>query len=118
MAMAIIATVMVALFRMQASTISLSGADDFKTTSRYLAAKALAEIELAMDDPPARGEFGDAFKGYTWTCEITDVSSNFSEFMTDLADTVGALKRIDLAVTQEQGGRTYHVETFRYVPAS
>ncbi|MGD9823344.1 type IV pilus modification PilV family protein [Desulfobacter sp.] len=117
-AMAIIATVMVALFRMQSGTISLAGADDFQTTSRYLAAKALAQIELSMNDPGVKGEFGQAFDGYAWRCEVTDVNANFSDIMPDFADKIGTLKKIDLTITRQQGNRSYHVETFRYAPAS
>lgn len=117
-AMAIIATVMVALFRMQSGTINLAGADDFQTTARYLAAKALAQIELSINDPELKGEFDQAVKGYAWHCEVTDVTANFSDIMPDLADKVGTLKKIDLTVTREQGDRSYHVETFRYAPAS
>lgn len=117
-AMTIIATVMVALFRMQSGTINLAGADDFQTTARYLAAKALAKIELSINDPELKGEFDQAFKGYAWHCELTDVNANFSDIMPDLTDKVGTLKKIDLTITREQGGRSYHVETFRYAPAS
>ena len=117
-AMTIIATVMVALFRMQSGTINLAGADDFQTTARYLAAKALAQIELSIDDPELKGEFDQAFKGYAWQCEVTDVNANFSDIMPNLADKVGTLKKIDLTITREQGDRSYHVETFRYAPAS
>lgn len=117
-AMTIIATVMVALFRMQSGTINLAGADDFQTTARYLAAKALAQIELSIDDPELKGEFDQAFNGYGWHCEVTDVNANFSDIMPDLADKVGTLKKIDLTITREQGDRSYHVETFRYAPAT
>ncbi len=117
-AMAIIATVMVALFRMQSGTINLAGADDFQTTARYLAAKALAQIELSINDPELKGEFDQAFKGYAWHGEVTDINANFSDSMPDLADKVGTLKKIDLTITREQGDRSYHVETFRYDPAS
>lgn len=115
-AMAIIATVMVALFRMQSGTISLAGADDFQTTARYLAARALAQIELSMNDPGDKGEFGQAFEGYAWYCEVTDVNTRFSDIMPDLADKAGTLKKIDLTITRQQGNRSYHVETFRYAP--
>lgn len=117
-AMTIIATVMVALFRMQSGTINLAGADDFQTTARYLAAKALAQIELSINDPELKGEFDQAFKGYAWHCEVTDVNANFSDIMPDLAEKAGTLKKIDLTITREQGDRSYHVETFRYAPAS
>ena len=116
--MAIIATVMVALFRMQSGTINLAGADDFQTTARYLAAKALAQIELSINDPELKGEFGQTFEGYVWHCEVVDINANFSDSMPDLADKVGTLKKIDLTITREQGDRSYHVETFRYAPAS
>ena len=116
-AMAIIATVMVALFRMQSGTINLAGADDFQTTARYLAAKALAQIELSINDPELKGEFDQAFKGYAWHGEVTDINANFSDSMPDLADKVGTLKKIDLTITRVQGDRSYHVETFRYAPA-
>ncbi|WP_020589794.1 prepilin-type N-terminal cleavage/methylation domain-containing protein [Desulfobacter curvatus] len=117
-AMAIIATVMTALFRMQSGTINLAGADDFQTAARYLAAKALAQIELSINDPELKGEFDQAFKGYTWQCEVTDVAANLSDIMPDLAEEAGTLKKIDLTITRKQGDRSYHVETFRFAPAS
>ena len=115
-AMTIIATVMVALFRMQSGTINLAGVDDFQTTSRYLAAKALAQIALSINDPESKGEFGQAFKGYAWHCDVTDVNANFSDIMPDFSDNIGTLKKIDLIITRQQGNRSYHVETFRYAP--
>jgi general secretion pathway protein I len=117
-AMAIIATVMTALFRMQAGTIDLAGADDFQTTARYLAAKALAQIELSINDPELHGEFDQTFKGYAWQCEVTDASANLSDIMPDSTQEAGTLKKIDLTITREQGDRSYHVETFRFAPAS
>nr|WP_319493859.1 prepilin-type N-terminal cleavage/methylation domain-containing protein [uncultured Desulfobacter sp.] len=116
-AMAIIATVMTALFRMQSGTIALAGADDFQTTARYLAAKALAAIELSINDPELHGEFDQAFEGYSWQCDVTDVSASLSDVMPDLSEDAGTLKKIDLTVTRAQGERSYHVETFRFVPA-
>jgi len=115
-AMAILATVMVALFRMQSGTIRLAGGDDFQTTSRYLAAKALAQIVLSIDDPGRKGAFGQAFKGYAWQCEVTDMNAGFSDIMPELADKAGTLIKIDLTITRQQGNRSYHVETFRYSP--
>jgi general secretion pathway protein I len=117
-AMAIIATVMTALFRMQSGTIDLAGADDFQTTARYLAAKALAQIELSINDPELHGEFDQAFKGYAWQCEVTDVSANLSDIMPDSTQEAGTLKKINLTITREQGDRSYHVETFRFSPAN
>ena len=117
-AMAIIATVMTALFRMQSGTMELAGADDFQTTARYLAAKALAQIELSIDEPELHGEFDQAFEGYSWQCEVTDVSGNLSDIMPDMAEEAGTLQKIELKITREQGNRSYHVETFRFAPAS
>lgn len=116
-AMAIIATVMTALFRMQSGTIDLAGADDFQTTARYLAAKALAQIEMSINDPELHGEFDKAFEGYAWQCEVADISANLADIMPDMADEAGTLKKIDLTITRAQGGRSYHVETFRFAPA-
>lgn len=115
-AMAIIATVMVALFRMQSGTISLAEADDFQTTARYLAAKALAQIELSINDPGGEGEFDQAFSGYAWRCEVTDVNAKFFDVMPDLTDKTSTLKKINLTIIRQQGNRSYHVETFRYAP--
>ena len=117
-AMAIIATVMTALFRMQSGTINLAGADDFQTTARYLAAKALSHIEISIHDPELHGEFDQSFEGYAWQCEVTDVSGYFSDIMPDTAEEAGTLQKVELKITREQGNRSYHVETFRFAPAS
>ncbi len=114
-AMAIIATVMVSLFRMQSGTISLAGADEFQTAARFLAARALTSIELSIDDPPDKGEFEGAFKGYEWSCEIVDVSFQPSDIMPD-SDKAGEFKKIELTITRTLGNRSYHVETYRYAP--
>ncbi len=92
-AMAIIATVMTALFRMQSGTINLAGADDFQTTARFLAAKALAQIELSIDDPERQGEFDEAFNGYTWQCEVTEINASLSGIVPDSAEGAGTLKK-------------------------
>ena len=115
-AMAIIATVMVSLFRMQSGTITLAGADQFQTAARFLAARALATIELSIDDPPVKGAFDNAFQGYAWTCEVTDVGFSASDIMPDSDDGTGLLKKIDLTITRTLGNRSYHVQTYRYVP--
>lgn len=117
-AMAIIATVMTALFRMQSGTINLAGADDFQATARYLAAKALAQIELSINDPDLQGEFDEAFKGYSWQCEVTEINANLSDIVPDLGEDVGTLKQIDLTITRAQGDRSYYVQTFRFAPAN
>ncbi|MCG8553192.1 MAG: prepilin-type N-terminal cleavage/methylation domain-containing protein [Desulfobacterales bacterium] len=117
-AMTIIATVMTALFRMQSGTINLAGTDDFQTTARFLAARALAHIALSIDDPELQGEFDESFKGYTWQCEVTEINANLSDIVPDSSEGAGTLKQIDLTITRARGDRSYHVQTFRFAPAS
>jgi len=115
-AMAIIAMIMVSLFRMQSSTIDLAGADEFQTTAMFLAKSQLAIIERSLGDgfEQDRGTFGPEFRGYEWECEVRDVGFTLASMLSD--NDSGQLKKIDLTIEKHTGDRFYHVETFRYHP--
>jgi len=116
-AMAVIALVMTSLFRMQSGSFELASAEEFCSVARLLARQQLALMEQDPDEwNGTDGDFGPENEDYEWTCEVLDVEFDKE---TGLPKTdAGTLKKIDLTISQSQGGRSFHVETFRYVPAS
>jgi len=90
-ALSIIAIVLLAVYRLQATNASLAMRSRFYTLAPLLADQKLVEIKMA--DPNrlshASGDFGESFPGYTWEFTITEPKSSI------LGATAQRLKRID-----------------------
>lgn len=110
-AVAIMAIVLVAVYRLHAQTIAMSGAARFYTTAPFLAEEALAQVEFkaANELGGDSGEFGDAFAGFTWQATVETVESEY------LGQVAEDLKRIDLTVVYEPEGLSYSVRTYRMI---
>jgi general secretion pathway protein I len=110
-AVAIMAIVLVAVFRLHAQTIAMSGAARFYTTAPFLAEDALARMEFTAANQLGgdSGEFGDAFPGFTWRAEVETVESEY------LGQVAEDLKRIDLTVVYEPEGLSYPIRTYRMI---
>lgn len=105
-AMAIMAIVLVAVYRMHSQTLSMTAASRFQTEAPLLAQRKLADIESSPDSiGPDSGDFGDDFEGYRWTVVVEDVVSEA------LGEVSQDLKRIDLTVTSDAG--TFEIRTYR-----
>jgi type II secretory pathway pseudopilin PulG len=71
----IMALVFVALFRMQSGSVDLAAKSKFKNITPMLASIQLSKIEDDLADWSIfSGDFGDDFKGFTWTVVISDSS--------------------------------------------
>jgi general secretion pathway protein I len=107
-ALAIMAIVLVAVYRMHSQTLSMAAATRFQTEAPLLAQRKMAEIESSEDSiGPDSGDFGEDFPGFQWTVEVEDVVSEA------LGEVSQDLKRIDLTISSDEG--TFEVRTYRFM---
>jgi len=110
-AMAIMAIVLVSVYRMHSQTLTMNTAARFYTQAPMLAQSKLAQLEgdssgLVAGDS---GDFGDKFPGYTWSLSTDEVSS-------EALGEIGAdLKRIDIKVSFNSDEYVYDVRTYRFI---
>ena len=107
-ALAIMAIVLVAVYRMHSQTLNMAAAARFRTEAPLLAQRKLAQIESSGEAiGPDSGDFGEDFAGYRWQVEVEDVASEA------LGEVGQDLKRIDLTVSSDEG--TFEVRTYRFM---
>jgi len=94
-AMAIMAIVLVSVFRLHSQTLSMTTANRFYTQAPLLAQSKMAQLEAVSSGVVSgdSGDFGDKFPGYAWSVSTEDVSSEV------LGEAAADLKRIDVTVT-------------------
>jgi general secretion pathway protein I len=110
----VLALVMVTLFRLQSSTITLAGLGKFNSSAPFLARRQLAALELELGDPvDLSGDFGDDFQGYEWSCSIED--AEFEEPAIISGHSMENFKKINLKITGPNKDRTYEITTWRYL---
>jgi general secretion pathway protein I len=108
-ALAVIAVVLVSVFRMGAQTISMSADARFYAVAPLLAQEKLAGLADISQALPYEetGDFGDAPPGYFWQARIEPV---------DLDAGKGGdapLKRIDVSVTMENSEVVFQLRSYR-----
>lgn len=110
-AMAIMAIVLVSVYRMQAQTLTMNTAARFYTQAPMLAQSKLAQLEANSSGIIAgdSGDFGDKFPGYTWSTSTEEVSSEA------LGEIAADLKRIDMKVSFNSDEYVYDVRTYRFM---
>ena len=108
-AMAIMAIVLVSVYRMHSQTLSMNSANRFYTQAPMLAQSKLAELETSSAQIIAgdSGDFGDKFPGYRWNVAVEDVAVDL------LGEISNDLKRIDLTVSLNGNEFTYSLRTYR-----
>lgn len=108
-AMAIMAIVLVSVYRMHSQTLSMNSANRFYTQAPMLAQSKLAELETSSAEIIAgdSGDFGDKFPGYRWNVAVEDVAVDL------LGEISNDLKRIDLTVSVNNNEYTYNLRTYR-----
>ena len=108
-AMAVMAIVLVSVYRMHSQTLTMSTANRFYTQAPLLAQSKLAQLESGGSEIIAgdSGNFGEEFPGYTWNVNVDEVSSEA------LGEVANDLKRIDLMVSYNNNEYTYNVRTYR-----
>jgi general secretion pathway protein I len=106
-AMAIMAIVLVSVYRMHSQTLAMNTANRFYTQAPMLAQGKLAQLATGSSEIIAgdSGDLGEKFPGYSWSVAVEEVSS---EALGEVADD---LKRIDLTVSYNE--YVYSVRTFR-----
>ena len=110
-AMAIMAIVLVSVYRMHSQTLTMNMAARFYTQAPMLAQSKLAQMESASSGEITgdSGDFGEMFPGYTWSISTDEVSSEaLGEIATDL-------KRIDMKVSFNDDEYIYDVRTYRFL---
>jgi len=110
-AMAIMAIVLVSVYRMHSQTLTMNAAARFYTQAPMLAQSKLAQLEGDSSEIVAgdSGDFGDKFPGYTWSLSTDEVSS-------EALGEIGAdLKRIDIKVSFNSDEYVYDVRTYRFI---
>ena len=110
-AMAIMAIVLVSVYRMHSQTLTMNTASRFYTQAPLLAQSKMAQLESGGTEIIAgdSGDFGEEFPGYTWNVTVEDVPSEA------LGEVASDLKRIDLLVSYNDNEYTYNVRTYRLI---
>ena len=108
-AMAVMAIVLVSVYRMYSQTLTMNTAARFYTQAPLLAQKKLVEVTTTSSQifGSESGDFGDNFPGYSWQVSATEVSS---ELLGEVADD---LKRIDVMVGYLNNQFSYRLTTYR-----
>ena len=110
-AMAIMAIVLVSVYRMHSQTLTMNTAARFYTQAPMLAQSKLAQLEIASSGEITgdSGDFGEKFPGYTWSISTDEVSSEA------LGEIAADLKRIDMRVSFNGDEYSYNVRTYRFL---
>lgn len=108
-AMAIMAIVLVSVYRMHSQTLNMNAANRFYTQAPMLAQSKLAQLEAGSSDIIAgdSGDFGEKFPGYTWNVSVSEIS------IEALGEVSNDLKQIDLIVSLNNDEFTYSVRMYR-----
>ena len=110
-AMAIMAIVLVSVYRLQSQTLNMAAASRFYTQAPMLAQSRLSQLEANPSELIAgdSGDFGEQFPGYSWRVSTEEVSSEI------LGEIAGDLKRIDVTVALNEKEYEYSVRTYLFV---
>lgn len=109
-ALAVMAIVLVSVYRMHSQTLTMNTAARFYTQAPLLAQKKMAEVATTSASVFATdsGDFGENYPGYSWQVSATDVSS---EILGEVADD---FKRIDVSVSFNNDQFSYNLTTYRF----
>ena len=110
-AIAIIATVFLSIFKMHTQTVSMTASTQFNALAPILANNRLAEVFSQIPDELSddSGDFGDAHAGYKWKITVQDVESENLETIAE------QLKRIDVTVSYNNEENVYRLRTYRFI---
>ncbi len=108
--LSIMALVLVAVFRLQAQSISMNNAARFQTTAPLLLQSKLAVFKATPLDDLASdsGDFGDAFPDYTWQFFVEDIESE------TLGTTAEGLKKLDVTIAFGQDQYRYNMSVYHF----
>ena len=108
-ALAIMAIVLAAVYRIHSQTLSMTTANRFYTVAPMLAQGKMAQLDTTSSDVETgdSGDFGERFPGYSWSVTAEDFSSE------TLGEIAADLKRIDVTVALNENEYTYTIRSFR-----
>ena len=108
-AMAIMAIVLVSVYRLHSQTLTMATANRFYTQAPLLAQSKMAQLEAISSDVVSgdSGDFGDKFPGYGWSVSTEEVSSEI------LGEAAEELKRIDVTVTLNGNEYEHTIRLYR-----
>ena len=104
----LIATALLAVFRLQAQNLDLQSESRFITTAHHLSQERLARIRSfdALLPGDSSGNFGEDFPQYTYKEEITQVPGMEHLFKVHL----------QIGISGDDAARNYEVETYLFRP--
>ena len=107
-ALAIMAIVLAAVYRIHSQTLSMTTANRFYTVAPMLAQGKMAQLDTTSSDIETgdSGDFGERFPGYSWSVTAEDFSSEA------LGEIAADLKRIDVTVALNENEYTYTIRSF------
>jgi general secretion pathway protein I len=108
-AMAIMAIVLVSVYRLHSQTLTMATASRFYTQAPLLAQSKMAQLGASSADLVSgdSGDFGEKFPGYSWSVSTEDVSSEV------LGEAAADLKRIDVTVTLNENEYEFTIRSYR-----
>ena len=110
-ALAVMAVVLVSVYRLHSQTLSMTTANRFYTQAPMLAQSKMALLEASNSEIISgdSGDFGDKFPGYSWEVATEEVSSEA------LGEVAEDLKRIDVTVTLNENEYVYSIRSYRLI---
>jgi general secretion pathway protein I len=108
-AMAIMAVVLVSVYRMHSQTLSMTTANRFYTQAPLLAQSKMAQLEATSSNSisDGAGDFGENFPGYSWNVSTGLVS------IEALGEAAADLNRIDVTVVLNENEYQYTIRSYR-----
>jgi general secretion pathway protein I len=108
-AMAIMAIVLVSVYRMHSQTLTMNTASRFYTQAPMLGQSKLAQLETGSSESATgdSGDFGDKFPGYSWNVTVEEVA------IEALGEIANDFKKIDLTVSFNNNEYVYSIRTYR-----
>jgi general secretion pathway protein I len=109
-AMAVVAIVVIAIFKLNSQSIDMANATRFHTIAPLLAQSVMADIESRKIEDAASdsGDFGETYPGFSWQVSIDAVVSE------PLGEAADNLRKIDLTVSYIDASATYTLALYRY----
>jgi len=108
-AMAIMAIVLVSVYRMHSQTLTMNTASRFYTLAPVLGQSQLAQLETGSSEIASgdSGDFGEKFPGYSWNVTVDELA------IEALGEVASDFKKIDLTVSFNNNEYTYSFRTYR-----
>jgi len=107
--MAIMAIVLVSVYRMHSQTLTMNTASRFYALAPLLGQSKLAQLETGSSEITSgdSGDFGEKFPGYSWNVTVDEVA------IEALGEVASDFKKIDLTVSFNNNEYAYSFRTYR-----